>query len=186
MPDIDKYPIGTFLRLTIAEYRKSLGNVELSAAMVDEQLDRAAHAWFEARKPKRKRKPAIVDEGEWIASLKADPAMAGVEVDKEIAKCQFWCRNQTPPIVPSRKRITNWLNRADRVVGKEVTRAPLPYPGPTGWLDWARVNIPDWVRFREEEEGIPVPPWHLLKPEERQAISTQMKRSNGEQGAAEI
>ena len=178
MPDLNKFPVGTFLRLSINEYKATLpGGTMLSAAMVDEVLDRAAHAWFAARqeKKKRTRKPTIADEGQWIESLKSDPAMAGVEVDKEVAKCQFWCRNQTPPVVATRKRLTNWLNRADRVVGKEVSKAPLPFPGPVGWMEWARINLPDWRRFQEENEGIAVPPWHLLSKDEQFAISSQMK-----------
>jgi hypothetical protein len=176
MPDINKFQVGTFLRLSVNEYKATLNGAQPSAAMVDDVLERAAHSWFNARKEKKKpRKPIIADEGQWIESLKSDPAMAGVEVDKEVAKCQFWCRNQTPPVVASRKRITNWLNRADRIVGKEVTKAPLPNPGPAGWLDWARANLDGWRRFAEEAAGIPIPPWHLLDKDERFAITNQMK-----------
>lgn len=176
MPDINKWPVGTFLRLSINEYKQENNIKELSPALCDEILERAAVAWFDARKKKRIKKPMITDEREWIESLKSDPAMAGVEVDKEVAKCQFWCRNQTPPVVASHRRITNWLNRADRIVGKEVTRAPLPNPGPEGWLAWARENIPGWTRFTEERESfIVVPSWEKLTATERHAISSQMK-----------
>jgi hypothetical protein len=176
MIDLNKYQIGTFLYLTLKEYREQLNGAAFSEKMWTETVERAAHAWFDARKKKRSpKKPAIKDENEWIESLKQDPALEGVEVDKEIAKCQFWCRNQTPPVVPSRRRISNWLMRADRVVGKEVTRAPLPNPGPAGWLEWARINLESWRRFAEEQQGIPIPPWHLLSKEEQFAIQAQMK-----------
>lgn len=173
--DINEHPVGTFLRLSVQEYKKEINTAQLSPKLLDEVLDRAAHAWFAARKPKVKRKASITDETEWIKSLKDDPALQGVQIDTEVAKCQFWCRNQTPPVPPTRRRIVNWLNRADRVVGTEKTRAPLPYPGPPGWLEWCRENTPNWVRFTAEEGGTLVPPWHMLWPEERKAIQSQMK-----------
>jgi len=63
-------------------------------------------------------KPAEVAEkqpkqtdSEWIASLKASPAYAGVDVEREIEKCRVWCDNKGRKA--SRARIINWLNRAE-------------------------------------------------------------------------
>ncbi len=149
----------------------------MSRRIWEEQVERAHTAWHAARKPKKRAR--IEADSDWIKSLKEDPAMAGVDVDKEIAKCSFWCKGQTPPVLPTRRRIVNWLNRADRVVGAETSRAPLPRPGPAGWLEWVRENLPDWRRVQQEKNGIAMPEWGKLDPHERQAIESQMKREVG-------
>lgn len=171
-----KLPVGTFLRISVSEYRKTLNGSELSPKMLDEVLEKADVAWHAFRKPKKKVKPRIDDDAAWIESIKADPAMAGVDVTKEVNACRFWCANRKPAVVMSRARLVNWLNRADRAVGTGKSAAPAPYPGPAGWLEWARANLPDWKRFTEEKAGYPVPAWDKLDPHERNAIVEQMKK----------
>lgn len=171
-------PIGSFLRLSIAEYRLTLPpGTALSSKMLDEALTIAHEAWTAARKKKRAKPPS---ENEWMAKLKADPLLAGVDFEKQLAECQFWCRNRHPAVMCSRQRVTNWMRRAvnDAVVtspGGAVSHAPLPDPGPVGWLEWARENLPVWRRITQEAEGYPIPPWHLLDASERHAIRTQMR-----------
>lgn len=178
-------PVGTFLRLSVSEYRKTLNGAELSPQMLDEALEKAANAWMAHRKPKRK--PKIKDEGEWLAALKADPFLKGVNFDKELAACQYWCRNKLK--VCSRQRVENWMKRAaldskvdnrggDDSSGGAASHAPKPNPGPPGWLAWARENIPGWRRFSQEAQGSPIPEWHLLDSTERQAIASQMPRAS--------
>lgn len=174
-----KLPFGPFLRLSVAEYKRSIAPAPLEAKLLDEAIDRAHTAWHAARKKKR---GAPVSEEQFLASLKADPALVGVDFDKELAACQFWCRNHNPPVKCSRMRVVNWMKRAvgDATVaapGGTASHAPKPDPGPVGWLEWARENTPGWRRFAEEAQGIPVPPWHLLQPSERHAFRTQMKPS---------
>lgn len=59
----------------------------------------------------RKQPTAAISDEDWLLSLKADPAYAGIDVDREIAKCGRWC--DTNRKQRTRKRIINWLNRAD-------------------------------------------------------------------------
>lgn len=174
-----KLPIGPFLRLSIVEYRGTLPKgTELSAKMLEEALTAAHDAWHLARKKKR---GAVLTEEQFLAQLKADPLLAGVDFAKELAACQFWCRNKQPPVKCSRMRVVNWMKRAagDATVanpgGDGSTHAPKPDPGPVGWIEWARENIPGWRRFAEEAQGTPVPSWHLLSSTDRHAIRTQMK-----------
>lgn len=169
-----RQPFAEFLYSCLAEYRLTLNGAAMSRKMWEEEVARAHAAWHAAHKPKKKVR--IEADADWIKSLKEDPNMAGVDVDKELAKCRFWCKGQTPPVLPTRRRVVNWLNRADRVVGAETTRAPLPRPGPEGWVAWAREELPQWRRFEQEKNGVPIPAWHLLEPSERQAIESQMKR----------
>jgi hypothetical protein len=166
-----KEPFGRFLRLSISECRANLRaetrnpTADLNAKMLEEEIDRAHEAWHRARKPKRK-KP-IADDAAWIASLKADPAMAGVDVDKEIAKCQFWCRNQEPPIKASRRRIVNWLNKADRV----LTAPPLKRDmnaEPAGFREW-------YIRTRMGGADT-YKPWAQLSSDTQKYLLDQMSK----------
>ena len=167
-----KLPIGPFLRLSIVEYRASLKGAEVSPKMLEEALTVAHDAWHAARKKKR---GAVLTEEQFLAQLKADPELAGVAFDKELTKCQYWCRNQQPPVQATRRRIVNWMNRADRAVGTGQSAAPKADPGPAGWLPWCRENVPEWRRFAEEAADHPVPPWHKLEAAEQFAIRSQMK-----------
>ena len=63
--------------------------------------------------PKVKGKPnaKAPDDAEWLAGLRTDPAYAGLNIDREMAKCQRWCNEKR--LSCTRTRIINWLNRAD-------------------------------------------------------------------------
>lgn len=51
-------------------------------------------------------------DSDWLNSLKQDPGYAGIDIDREYAKCVRWCETNRKP-APSRKRVINWLNRAE-------------------------------------------------------------------------
>lgn len=171
-----KRPFADFLYDSLKEYRASLNGTPLGEKMWLEHVARAHSEWHAFRKPKKKVKPRIDDDAAWIESIKSDPAMSGVDVTKEVNACRFWCANRKPAVVMSRARLVNWLNRADRAVGTGKSAAPAPYPGPAGWLEWARANLPDWNRFVEEKSGYHVPAWDKLHSYERNAIVEQMKK----------
>lgn len=59
--------------------------------------------------PASKKKPLSDDE--WIQSLSMDSAYTGLDVPREHAKMVRWC--ETNGKQPSRKRLVNWLNRAE-------------------------------------------------------------------------
>jgi phage replication O-like protein O len=64
-----------------------------------------------------------VSDDEFLASLKADPAYAGLDIDVELGKLRDWCaeKNKTP----SRRLFRKWLDNADRpltLVGKSPPR----------------------------------------------------------------
>ena len=102
----------------------------------------------EEAKLKPVRKVSEMSDEEWILSLEQDPAMQGVDVRREIAKAQFWAKQNRR--VATRRMLVNWLNKAERVVSLKAQGAqyatglkPPPPPGPDGWRDWLDANMPD-------------------------------------------
>lgn len=98
-----------------------------------------------AKSPKK----ALESDEEWIASLEADPALKGLNVRREINACALWYRQNVSKVgAPSRRRITNWLLKAERVVdlksmgATHATGLKLPPPdGPEGWLNWLTTEL---------------------------------------------
>lgn len=99
---------------------------------------------------KRVKKPLnLMTDEEFIEFLESAEHLKGVDIQREIGKCQFWCRvNQHPP--PTRRRIINWLNKAERTVafdgaGKTSVKAKQSngIPEPAGWREWVRENSTD-------------------------------------------
>lgn len=92
-------------------------------------------------------KKRLATEEDWIVELEREPHLEGVNVRKELAGCQFWCKNQTPPVSCTRRRFTNWLNRSERVVspGGAQTKAngKTSLQGPKGWLTALNERYPD-------------------------------------------
>lgn len=143
-------PFELFLYDSLQEYRKTIENGIISKVMWIEAVKKAHDSWHAFRKIKR-RKP-IVDDGEWIESLKVDPALQGVDVMTEIAKCRFWCRSQPTPFVASRQRIVNWLNKADRKVSDQRHYPPMQSPPEPSWFK-------EWFQRTRET---PPPVWSTL------------------------
>ena len=93
------------------------------------------------------KKSANLTDAEWVASLEVEPHLSGVNIKREINACQFWCKNNKK--LPTRRRILNWLAKAERVVDLKASGAQYatglkipPAPGPDGWLAWVADNIP--------------------------------------------
>ena len=101
----------------------------------------------EEAKLRPKRQSEMTDE-EWIQSLENEEALRGIDVRREIAKCQFWCKQNRRNA--TRRTIVNWLNKAERVVGLKAQGAqyatglkPPPPPGPFGWREWLEAHMPE-------------------------------------------
>jgi hypothetical protein len=75
--------------------------------------------------PKKKRPPMLADDAEWLATIKAEPAYRGIDVDRELSKCRAYF--STKGVTVSRQRFLNWLNRADRQLagGNAPPRGPI-------------------------------------------------------------
>ena len=66
-------------------------------------------------------KPEKQTDAQWLAGIKADPAFAGIDVEREHAKCIRWCSENGKQ--QTRRRFINWLNRCDRPIGSVVSAA---------------------------------------------------------------
>lgn len=165
MPADIRQPFEDFAYMVLDEYRKTLPEGKLSPAIWKEQIGRAHKAWTQYRKPKRK--PPIADESAWVESIKSDPLMVGIDVGKEIAKCQFHWRNQSPPIVCTRRHIINWLKKADRAVTSAPVSRVVGLPKPDGFEKW----------FEETREAA-APKWESL---DRYAQQFLIKDMNNQQ-----
>lgn len=112
-------------------------------------FDGVAHARAPA-KPKRQKPYASMTEEEFIASLEAEPFLQGVDVKREIGRCQFWCRWKGREA--TRMTILNWLKKADKVVGfngagassRGVPAKPM-LAEPRNWRTWLDANRPESV-----------------------------------------
>lgn len=110
-----------------------------------------------AQPPRKRRSKPIcqMTDEEWIAELEATPAYQGIDIKREIGKCQTWFKLRG--IEASRVRVLNWLNKAERTVGYDgqgkssltPTRPAInPNVAPENWQDKARlvfgdVELPD-------------------------------------------
>lgn len=122
---------------------------------------------------KLKRPKLVMTDEQWVISLEGEPSLKGINVRQEIGKCQFWCR--TNQKLPTRRRIVNWLNKAERVTDLKAQGAqyanglrPVPpvQPEPANWRD----AFPDFVDVGK--------PWPSLRPEQRAFILTELTAQN--------
>lgn len=56
---------------------------------------------------------------EWIKSLSSNAAFEGLDIKREVAKCATWCATNKRTF--SRRRIVNWLNRAEKPIQRGAT-----------------------------------------------------------------
>lgn len=92
---------------------------------------------------KKKKSTSQMTDEEWIVSLETEPALAGVAVRVELAKAQFWCKNNNRKC--TRRFFINWLGKAERTVthpgGKTVVRTGDIYTEPQGWKTSERARV---------------------------------------------
>jgi len=55
-------------------------------------------------------------DSEWLTSLKADKAYAGLDIEREHARLIRWCHENRKE--PTRRRFINWLNRCDKPLSR--------------------------------------------------------------------
>ena len=69
---------------------------------------------------------AAQSDAEWLATLKAKPVYAGINVENEFQKAQTWCETNRRKC--TRRFFTNWLNRAEQSMapsaGKQLNWTP--------------------------------------------------------------
>jgi hypothetical protein len=103
-------PFADFLFGCFAEYRASLpAGTAIQGKLWREKVAEWHERWHEAKDAKapRKKRRTMTDE-EWLAELRTDPTMVGLDFDKELAKCRFWCKGRQ--FIVSWQRVTEPLN----------------------------------------------------------------------------
>lgn len=117
---------------------------KLTGATLSELIDRRLkHETIQAKKKKR-----LATEEDWILELEKEPHLAGVNVRKELAAAQFWCKNNSRQC--TRKFFVNWLNRAEKSAivspgGAKTAAQKVNGHGPAGWLAKLNERYPDCV-----------------------------------------
>lgn len=109
-------------------------------------------------------------DAEWIDYLESLPHLQGIDIKREIGKCQLWTQTNTGKS-PTRRRIVNWLSKAERPVGYQgqgqSSFAPRPAPSlpePKGWKE----KFPDFIHKDK--------PWSRLDHTTQAHITSQMNK----------
>ncbi len=165
--------------LAVAEYLKV--NSLLSLGKINARiLADIAQQFHDNEKKVVKRDVKAASEEAWLKELEADPAMQGIDVRRELGRCQFHFKGQG--IIVSRARFKRWLLRAERDanVGRSYDGAtskpakPQP-PKPRYTLE---NPVPSWPMIlrhyitlsAEESERLCELDWHELPVDVREKI----------------
>ncbi len=102
----------------------------------------------------------MTDE-EFIEFLESAEHLRGVDIQREIGKCQFWCKVNRKEA--TRMRIINWLNKAERTVSFDGTgkssvkpKESRGIPEPAGWQQWVRDNSTDPSHADRQWASMPI------------------------------
>ena len=55
-------------------------------------------------------------DSDFLQTLKNDSTYKGIDIDRELGKCENWLKVNQPGKIVTRKRFINWLNRADSTI----------------------------------------------------------------------
>lgn len=118
-------------------------------AQIAEVIDRLYAKETPKRKAAPKAKPySQMGDEEFVEAMEKEPLMKGVDVRRELGKCQFWCNTNGARY--SRARAVKWLMKADRDLKVNCAgqssfnkSAPPPSDEPANWKEWARENAMD-------------------------------------------
>jgi hypothetical protein len=131
-------------------------------------------ALFTPRNDRPTESPTKLHEGlpdaDWIAYLEGLPHLQGVDIKREIGKCQLWASTNNQK--PTRRRIVNWLNKSEKTVIQSFRGASSFRPHelsvglvePDGWRD----EFPDSIHIQKG--------WDQIPEDSRKLIAQEMKR----------
>ena len=153
--------IRAYLAENKTEWRKLNG--EIVAGIIDNALPPPVTPQKIMRRP----------TAEWLDELRHDQANEGLDVDRELARCQLWCNEKRKQC--TRARFLNWLLRAERVIAPgRVAVSALP-------------ELPGWRYFlkAKQAQGVwrePIPAtWEDIELDWRKklhAVKYQVKTIN--------
>lgn len=131
--------------LAVAEYLK-VNNLKSLGGINGRILAEIAQSFHDNEAALTKAKVRMADEEEWLKGIETDPAMKGIDVRRELGRCQFWCKQNG--VIATRRRFTKWLMKAqtDASLGRSYDGAtskpakPQP-PKPRYTLE---TPVPSW------------------------------------------
>lgn len=168
---------GDYIAAAVREYLKqnNMTQAKLTGSLLADIANRALdHLDRLAAKQKR-----LATEEDWILELEKEPHLAGVNVRKELAAAQFWCKNNAR--VCTRKMFVNWLNNAGKsaVISAGGAKPSLKADGasrdvyvePKGWKTSAAAQKACYNGLNDEEWKIATERgWFELSTNERAQI----------------
>ncbi len=142
-----------------------------------EQWIKIVDAEFEAARPKPKKEPRVgkkANDESFILELEVDPTYQGIDIRRELGKCQAWAGLRGVGV--SQKRFLNWLNKADAPIqmngAGRSSFAPksnaIGIPEPFGWQAWVAENSIDPANATR--------PWQSMEPVQQQYICDQLRK----------
>ena len=137
--------------------------------LINEKLGRR---WVRRAPPKPKK--AVMSESEWWASLRADPANRGLDLDQQRILAESWIAKRTGRRF-TRLFFQGWLERADRPVSglsRPSSEAKKELSEPAGWYATMKTNYPDWIAFKDN----PTPSWSDLTSGQKEDVCRIMKQ----------
>lgn len=120
--------------LCAAKRRFIIEGRQMFAADIADELRKSFPLLNEGQPKPAKKQTSGMSEPEWLESLHSEPALAGLDIARELAKAQFWCKENGRKC--TRRFLINWFNKADRTVaaqGGQTIQPTTTYDGPPNW-----------------------------------------------------
>lgn len=164
---------GQFAYRKLCELRATLPvGAKLTGQMSTELLDACHVEWSKSNRAKRK---VLLTDDQWLAEISTDPANAGLHVFQEHHKYLMWCKSNGKQA--TRRRFTNWLIRADRLLEgpKELRKPPqVALEEPTGWRAWVDSNLAENCAYGSNGADKHLP-WVEIPPYAKKVIADGMR-----------
>ena len=172
-----RLPFGRFLRLAIAEYRSQCEapGASMSAAMLEQQIDRCHEAWHQARSTRARSTTFLPPTPEEVEKYSQE---IGYPLDG-VAWCLHYevkgWHTSTAKMRNWHAAVRNWKRNGWHTKQTPKSTAPIPYlQEPARWLDFMLRNYPDWVEFKNVADRMPT--WDSLPPQTKQTVRELMER----------
>jgi len=136
---------GARFSVSVGEYLKTHGLSGLGRINGRILADLAQRFHDNERKVK-KQKVKLASDEEWLKSIEADPAMAGIDVRRELGRCQFWCKRRGR--ICTRRTFEAWLlnpNTEKAVLASYDGATSRPKPTPVKPTYDVTTIVPCWA-----------------------------------------
>jgi hypothetical protein len=104
MSDAQTY--GHRFTIAVGEYLTQ-NNLKSLGAINSRILAEIAQRFHDNERKVKRQKVKLASDEEWLKEIEAEPATQGIDVRKELGKCQFWCKSRNR--VCTRRMFERWL-----------------------------------------------------------------------------